>query len=476
LNQLEVFVAEEFPEVEGPNQSKRWVKALLRVVITDEERSWVKAHIVKPGLNWAAAKLKFCQGFTRVVNFLAAAQELSDLRQTNKAVTIHSERFEDHLKEALIVPGDGESVPFDTAQREPIYSLTYLRSLNKKLGQAVMSDRRIREVTDLKSLIVLTRKIEEESAAGGFYQSLSNDRSASIVDSSDAASQRATRKRKSRRDRDHKSVHCARCGRSNHSESECRASYYADGQPLEALATKTVSSVKKERRNSLSHIQCRKCKEYGHFADRCTNARVNRVQLTAEADDGIVEPREPLNDILAPVLLLPQATGDDSNVAVRKLATVDSGAQTSLIALHVVREMRLDSHVDKSKSRSIIPYGSSRRVSTIGKLLLKLLCGRHAVTHEFDVMMAKDDVILGMDILPSVGISITGVPTDFPLEDLENQIESACSQQDESNMRSKPSPFQLEERIDGQEVSTLMDGIQDLLDDNIALDPASLPV
>jgi hypothetical protein len=149
LNQLEdAFVAEEFPEVEGPNQSKRWVKALLRVVITDEERSWVKAHIVKPGLNWAQAKLKFCQGFTRVVNFLAAAQELSDLRQTNKAVTIHSERFEDHLKEALIVPGEGESVPFDTAQREPIYSLTYLRSLNKKLGQAVMSDRRIREVTD----------------------------------------------------------------------------------------------------------------------------------------------------------------------------------------------------------------------------------------------------------------------------------------------------------------------------------------
>ena len=182
-----------------------------------------------------------------------------------------------------------------------------------------------------------------------------------------------------------------------------------------------------------------------------------------------MEQLKPLNDILAPVLLLPTGC-DDSSVAVRKLANVDSGAQTSLIALHVVREMCMDSHVDKSKSRSIIPYGSTRRVSTIGTLPLKLLCGRHVIIHEFDVMMAQDDVILGIDILPSVGISITGVPIDFPSEG--NHTESVCSQQDESILRSKPSPFQLEQRIDEHEVTILMDGIRDLLDENIALDPA----
>ncbi len=56
----------------------------------------------------------------------------------------------------------------------------------------------------------------------------------------------------------------------------------------------------------------------------------------------------------------------------------------------------------------VTPWGPSNAVKmkTLGQLHLKVPCGRIVHEHVFRVIDQQDDVILGLDIQPAIGISV----------------------------------------------------------------------
>ena len=115
------FQAELFPENE--QGVSRWVHALLNTVQDRDELRWVQTNLVAKNVSWTDMKPLFYKRMVRVTNFLAPAQDLEKVRQKTRPMASHCESFTARMRDAL-VQGDGsETVDYNIAQKEPIYSL-----------------------------------------------------------------------------------------------------------------------------------------------------------------------------------------------------------------------------------------------------------------------------------------------------------------------------------------------------------------
>jgi hypothetical protein len=127
--------------------------------------------------------------------------------------------------------------------------------------------------------------------------------------------------------------------------------------------------------------------------------------------------------------------------------------------------------INKRNKRQIKPYGSNTEmVETLGTLQQSIFCGRRSTVHNFEVAEADEDLLLGSDILPQLGISVAGIPVKFP-DDVARVLQKSNANESETELHERPTPWKVKDRISEPEVKQLMDGIQDLLDENAALDP-----
>ena len=474
LSRLEdMFNSEAFPEVEGPHNSKRWTRALLQVMVEDEERAWVRTNIVEKDLTWKKAKKAFIENFTRVKNYLAPAQELYRLKQEGNTVAIHSQRFEKHMNEALILPNGMMSATFEVAQTEPIYSYMYVKSLDKELGKKVMLDPRTEDVKDLKSLEELARKVEKEKASGSFYQNLG---SSNHPNNPNNPSNNSPKNKNKRNKPLLKSFSkCSRCGRKGHNETVCHAAVHTSGRRLSSSTTtntnpktnsnlSTSSTARKTSSNSnkskFAHITCHNCGQKGHYADQCTQ-RVNRVAVRVD------------KPLVAPVLILPsgESSGSSSVAATRRLAVLDTGAGTTIISLDLVKEMGMEHCINYNEKQAVEAYKGPVG-STIGAIKLKLCCGEKVIEGSFQVDECIDDVLLGRGDMEQLGMHLQNVPTSFPDDQQVREAEAAGAAQWEEETREKSSPWNLQDRIPEKEYQTLLDAIKPFLEENARLDPS----
>ena len=91
----------------------------------------------------------------------------------------------------------------------------------------------------------------------------------------------------------------------------------------------------------------------------------------------------------------------------KRYGVVDSGAHISSIKFSIVKDMGLVEKMTRT-IEEVTPWGppNAVKVKTLGQLRLKVLCGRVAHEHVFRVVDQQDDVILGLDIHPAIGISV----------------------------------------------------------------------
>ena len=454
LDSLEdAFNAERFPEQEAG--FNRWVSALLKVMSDNEERTWVRRNLVEPNLSWKEARTTFTTRFARVRNFLAGASELKKLKKGSKSLPTHIELFSTAMKESLNRDDEEQScVSFDVAQREPIYSLLFIESLNQELGEEVMGDKRVREVTDLHSLMVLAEHIENEMSTKKFYSSLAN--APSRIGKPQHGAQRREISRNVERSATPKAgaefrVTCHRCGRDGHKRDACYSKKHKDGRNLEAPTARPLEA------RPLGGFQAKEQdKKTLVFAAKKTGS-VRRIR-TFE----VVTP-----DVLAPCLLLLNPTKCEAS-GVRKLAVVDTGSFTSAISLQLCREMGAE-HAIKSDTSTLQTFGKGVTVDTVGMLPIRILCGRHVVDVDCPVVDMLDEFLMGRDLLPRFGIGVMGLPTAYPDNNRTTLRQEA--EAEELPLRERSKPWSLEDEIDTVSRQKLLDGIQTLLDENANLDP-----
>ena len=144
----------------------------------------------------------------------------------------------------------------------------------------------------------------------------------------------------------------------------------------------------------------------------------------------------------------------------------------STVSLKVIQEMNIVSEIDVTRATQVQPFGeNTSTIQTSGTIILKTLCGDFVIQHEYHVVNSNEDMLLGLDILPKVGISIAGVPVAFPEDQKRRYEDREESSRDEAFTQDRPKPWVVQDRIAQNELDDLMDGIDDLLVNNSELDP-----
>ena len=116
---------------------------------------------------------------------------------------------------------------------------------------------------------------------------------------------------------------------------------------------------------------------------------------------------------------------------------------------------------------------ASRGISVprIGQALVDVRCGDHHFIYAFEILDMPDSVLLGREILPRLGIALTGVPLQFPGK-YQAVAAARTAIEAETKLRSRQKPWSLTHAHDAATLSAISDGVRDLLTDNAAIDPS----
>ena len=98
----------------------------------------------------------------------------------------------------------------------------------------------------------------------------------------------------------------------------------------------------------------------------------------------------------------------------RVMAMLDTGSQVSIINEDLAQRMGLAEQLHQPEQyhlRSIFP----NLPPVVFKMTtpLRFTCGRRVLDHQFLVGPCYVDLLLGFDILCSLGLGVSGIPTDF---------------------------------------------------------------
>lgn len=163
---------------------------------------------------------------------------------------------------------------------------------------------------------------------------------------------------------------------------------------------------------------------------------------------------------------------------VQLLAALDSYATKSCVGRQFLqRQKRLtEVRAPPAGEPEVIYAFDDREVPRLGVVPLRIACGDHLLTHEFEVIDGADDMIVGLDLFPKLGIFVGGVPTEFPGGKAGQEAARLAAQQ-EAAMRERPRPWGLEDMKPPVERAALMAGIDTLLQANqgIPLDQPACP-
>jgi hypothetical protein len=166
-------------------------------------------------------------------------------------------------------------------------------------------------------------------------------------------------------------------------------------------------------------------------------------------------------DVLAPVLVLGAQGGA---IQARVLAVVDTGAQLSVVSAKLVEKLGLQEKIEPCDTATFRAWG--KECKRTGKLQLRILCGDQSHVMWFDVQEeADDELLLGTDILPTLGLAVINIPAQFPDEYTSREAREEADSEEEP-LRVRPKPWQLRDQIPKAEHAQLLAALKDLLQEN----------
>lgn len=152
------------------------------------------------------------------------------------------------------------------------------------------------------------------------------------------------------------------------------------------------------------------------------------------------------------------------------MAIIDSASDISALSTTVVERLGLTNHITAIPATAIqhLQAVNGSLIQRIGLVETEIRCGRYTQRHTFDVIESSDLAIIGIDLMPRLGMYIANVPTDFPAREGE-QTEKTEAQQMEDSLRERPAPWTAYDGPTADEQATIDEIIQALIDDNTQL-------
>ena len=158
----------------------------------------------------------------------------------------------------------------------------------------------------------------------------------------------------------------------------------------------------------------------------------------------------------------------------RVFAAVDSLASCSTVSLAVSKKLGYAvTPPSPSEPQQITLAKKGVSIPRVGTTRIPISCGKHHRVHTFEVMDTDEEAILGLDIFPTLGIFVGGVPTSFA--DDEAGLSDAREARDgEAPLQQRASAWSLGDRVNAELYEKMMSALQTLLTENSNIDPSEV--
>jgi hypothetical protein len=130
------------------------------------------------------------------------------------------------------------------------------------------------------------------------------------------------------------------------------------------------------------------------------------------------------------------------------MAAIDSYAQVSCVSKTLVETLEVSNRVRrpaKNEQQFLRAFDDSK-VKRIGTVQLRMACGTKNLSHEFEVIEGSDDMLIGLDLFPKLGIYLGGVPHQWPDEEAGKAAAKLAADR-ERELVERPAPFEIVDRI-----------------------------
>jgi transposase InsO family protein len=167
-------------------------------------------------------------------------------------------------------------------------------------------------------------------------------------------------------------------------------------------------------------------------------------------------------DVLAPIILVSKENG----IKERVLGIVDTGSQVSTVSASFLNRIGAVAATDAHERVQLGGAWLAAKAEASGSIELGVLCGGRRVLWKFAVIDdAADEVLLGTDLLPQLGISVTNIPYTWPdCTVTEDKRREAVAAEDE--LLDAKAPWLVKDKIDESEAKELTRAIKGLLEEN----------
>ena len=283
---------------------------------------------------------------------------------------------------------------------------------------------------------------------------------------------------------------CPLPGHHRHLESECRtkkprghggaptsssSDFPFHPMPLSSSpssSSSSMSSATPPPHRDLSHITCHRCRQKGHYANKCPNPSAKSVHVGRQANpnpDGTVYSPHTVygwRDIEARLLELDSEVSDDAllvsmvlghdGVKLTAVAEIDTGASHGFLSQDFVTK----AGIEILPASGNITLAAAQTVSRIGKTIpLEVSYGSRRERYSFEVMPLPSgiEMLVGRDLIRLLGIGISGLLT--PMTEYPEPVpEMSAPTTSEGNAP----------HLDHQ---ALEEAIQDAISQNLSLGP-----
>jgi len=216
---------------------------------------------------------------------------------------------------------------------------------------------------------------------------------------------------------------CNFCKKKGHNEEAC---FKKRAEEKGKAGEKTTRGIMTSTRGGgAGGLRCYNCDEPGHRKIDCPKKKLEKkVNFTDSVKINAIDAINDVCDgIVSNPLLIPLAIG-----GLQVMGKVDTGADVSVLSCDLVRRL------DEENSLTCRSGGSQptllelepRELELPGGVVVKsegkrreveVLCdGRRVIKHEFEILSMSVEALIGLDLLPKLGIVISGAPTRFPSE------------------------------------------------------------
>jgi transposase InsO family protein len=180
------------------------------------------------------------------------------------------------------------------------------------------------------------------------------------------------------------------------------------------------------------------------------------------------------NMIRAPVMI--QGDGgihEGGRSARRARAVIDTAAQRSLISTKFVADLGRTEDIQEPMGQKFLQAFDDTLVARLGTITLLVECGEYVNEVRFEVQNMEEDLLLGLDCLPSFGISVMGVPTQWPGQHA-GLAAAQEAQRAESSLHSKKKVWALEDKVVSLDMDIILSHWTPEAMINRAIDPSQV--